>query len=74
MKYPFKRILVTGGCGFIGSAYIDVICSKFSDIEILNIDNLSYAVSKKTIEELDNFSNYSLKILIYLTTKKFIKR
>ena len=59
MKYPFKRILVTGGCGFIGSAYIDAICSKFSDIEILNIDNLRYAVSKKTIEELDNFSNYN---------------
>ena len=73
MKYPFKRILVTGGCGFIGSAYIDVICSKFSDIEILNIDNLSYAVSKKTIRELDNFSNYKLKNINISNYKKIYK-
>ena len=61
MKYPFKRVLVTGGCGFIGSAFIEVLSTRFSNIEILNIDNLSYAVSKKTIEQLGNFSNYTLK-------------
>ena len=61
MKYPFKRVLVTGGCGFIGSAFIEVLSTRFSNIEILNIDNLSYAVSKKTIEQLGNFPNYTLK-------------
>jgi len=42
-KIPFNKILVTGGCGFIGSNFIRYILSKEKDVEILNFDSLTYA-------------------------------
>ena len=47
-----KNVLVTGGSGFIGSNFISQSCSKFTDIQFTNIDNLSYAVSGNTQYEL----------------------
>ena len=58
-KYPFKKILVTGGCGFIGSSYILNILNNYTDIEILNIDLMTYATSKKTSALLSKNNNYS---------------
>ena len=37
------RILVTGGAGFIGSAFIRLLLSGESDVEIANLDALTYA-------------------------------
>ena len=37
------RIIVTGGAGFIGSAFINRVKDKYSDIEILCVDKLTYA-------------------------------
>ena len=36
-----KKILVTGGCGFIGSHFINE--SLKENVKILNLDNLSYS-------------------------------
>ena len=44
-----KRIIVTGGCGFIGSNFVRLLLKK--DLEILVIDSLTYAGN------LDNFSD-----------------
>ena len=38
-----KSILVTGGCGFIGSNFIKYILQKNSQLNIINLDNLTYA-------------------------------
>ena len=39
-----KNILVTGGCGFIGTNFIDyVLCDSDFDGRIINIDKLTYA-------------------------------
>ena len=38
-----KTILVTGGCGFIGSNFIQNILQKDSSIHIINLDKLTYA-------------------------------
>ena len=38
-----KRILVTGGCGFIGSNFIQYILRKDPTISIINLDKLTYA-------------------------------
>ncbi len=46
-NYPFKRVIVTGGAGFIGSSYIKQLSNIDLNTEIVNIDNLSYAASKK---------------------------
>lgn len=36
------RILVTGGAGFIGSNFIQYMLSKYRDLEIINLDLLTY--------------------------------
>ena len=75
-NYPFKRVLVTGGAGFIGSSFIEQLINIDNTVEILNIDNVSYPVSNKTIKLLDKSSNHShLKIDIanLESIKKIIK-
>ena len=39
------KILVTGGCGFIGTNFIKIALNK--KYEVLNIDSLTYASSKE---------------------------
>jgi len=38
-----KKILVTGGCGFIGSNYIHQVFEKGRDIHLVNLDKMTYA-------------------------------
>ena len=38
-----KKMLVTGGCGFIGSNFIRYILNVDSSIKIINLDKLTYA-------------------------------
>ena len=57
--YPFKKILVTGGCGFIGSSYIQNILNNYDGIVVQNIDLMTYATSKKTLALLEEYKNFS---------------
>ena len=61
--YPFKKILVTGGCGFIGSSYIQNILNNYDGIEVQNIDLMTYATSRKTLALLDEHKNFSHRTL-----------
>ncbi len=38
-----KRILVTGGAGFIGSNFIQMVLTEHADCAIVNLDKLTYA-------------------------------
>ncbi len=49
MQIPSKKILVTGGCGFIGSALIRNLISKNSH-QIINLDKMGYASDKENLE------------------------
>ena len=51
------RILVTGGCGFIGSNFIKHMLDKY-DYKIYNIDKLTYAGNTENIGEYNNHKNY----------------
>ncbi len=48
-----KKIFVTGGAGFIGSAFIHLILQETSDVEIINFDALTYAGNLENLQGLD---------------------
>ena len=50
-----KRYLVTGAAGFIGTNFVKYMLEKYSDIEIIVIDKLTYAGNKENIQkEIDD--------------------
>ena len=52
-----SKILVTGGCGFIGSNFIRYAL-KNSDYEIVNLDKLTYAGNLKNLVDVQNYPRY----------------
>lgn len=53
------RILVTGGCGFIGSHFIRLVLASTNDVEIVNVDKLTYAASPANVASVAEDSRYS---------------
>ena len=46
------RILVTGGCGFIGSNFIRLVLAQCGKTEIVNLDKLTYACNLANLADL----------------------
>src|SRR5690606_38874350 len=44
------RILVTGGCGFIGANFLNLSVRRRVDDHFLNVDALTYAANPKSVE------------------------
>lgn len=53
-----RRLLVTGGAGFIGSAFIKYILKKHSDWKVVNLDVLEYAGNLDNLREIETNPNY----------------
>lgn len=53
-----KTILVTGGAGFIGSNFIHYILGKYSDVNVVNLDLLTYAGNLENLKSIEDKSNY----------------
>ncbi|MCF8331807.1 MAG: dTDP-glucose 4,6-dehydratase [Bacteroidales bacterium] len=54
-----KKILITGGAGFIGSHVIRTMVNNYPDYHIYNLDKLTYAGNLKNLTDIENKSNYS---------------
>jgi dTDP-glucose 4,6-dehydratase len=52
------RILVTGGCGFIGSAVVRHLI-RTTGHHVLNVDSMTYAASSETVAEVASSDRYS---------------
>ncbi len=50
--------LITGGLGFIGTNFIRYLLDKKQDIEITNIDKISYGANSNNLKELETQGNY----------------
>ncbi|MDA9808870.1 dTDP-glucose 4,6-dehydratase [Flavobacteriales bacterium] len=53
-----KKILITGGAGFIGSHLVRKMVNKYSKYLIINIDKLTYAGNLNNLKEIENKPNY----------------
>jgi dTDP-glucose 4,6-dehydratase len=49
-----RTILVSGGAGFIGSAFIMHMLSLHTDIRIINVDALTYAGNLENLQSIEN--------------------
>ncbi|QIB27588.1 dTDP-glucose 4,6-dehydratase [Caloranaerobacter azorensis] len=53
-----KKILVTGGAGFIGSNFIRYMLNKYEDYKIINLDLLTYAGNLENLKDVEDNPNY----------------
>ncbi len=53
-----KKILITGGAGFIGSHVVRRFVTNYPDYTIFNLDALTYAGNLENIADIENFPNY----------------
>ena len=53
-----KKILITGGAGFIGSHVVRRFVNNYPQYEILNLDALTYAGNLANLTDIENNANY----------------
>ncbi len=53
-----KRILVTGGAGFIGSNFVLYMLEHYPEYQVWNLDTLTYAGNLENLQPVENHPNY----------------
>jgi dTDP-glucose 4,6-dehydratase len=53
-----KRILVTGGCGFIGSNFVRFLLRERPEWEVVNLDKLTYAGRLENLQDIAHDPRY----------------
>ncbi|MCB9951600.1 MAG: dTDP-glucose 4,6-dehydratase [Planctomycetaceae bacterium] len=56
-----QRIIVTGGCGFIGSNFIRHMLTQHPGLSIVNIDALTYAGNLENLRDVESNANYEFQ-------------
>lgn len=53
-----RKILITGGAGFIGSHLVRLMVNKYPDYLIVNLDALTYAGNPANLRDVEQAANY----------------
>ena len=54
-----KKILITGGAGFIGSHVLRLFVNKYPTYQVFNLDALTYAGNLENVSDIESFANYT---------------
>ena len=54
-----RKILITGGAGFIGSNFIRYILGKYDDLSVVNLDKLTYCGNPENLRDFENNPRYT---------------
>ncbi|MCL4109905.1 UNVERIFIED_CONTAM: hypothetical protein GTU68_003273 [Idotea baltica] len=57
-----KQLLVTGGCGFIGSNFIRMQLATYPDVHIVNVDSMTYAGNAENLEDIAGDDRYNFEL------------
>lgn len=68
-----KKILITGGAGFIGSHVVRLFVNKYPETLIVNLDKLTYAGNLANLSDVENKPNYEF-IKADITDGEFIQK
>ncbi len=69
-----KNLLVTGGCGFIGSNFINYMLDTYSDINIVNIDRLDYCANISNVYHEKRYQLVITDLNNYTTIKNVLNQ
>lgn len=53
-----RKILITGGAGFIGSHVVREFVTKYPEYDIINLDALTYAGNLENLKDIEESANY----------------
>ena len=53
------RLVVTGGAGFIGSNFVRFMLRRYDDLEVVNLDKLTYAGNLENLRDIEDDARYT---------------